>query len=785
MSNEIRYNDKGQEVPKKCPKCGSTVDIMIQGEPIYRCSNKDCKQFFGTVPCNVNESKNIFTSGDIARMDDKELNQALLKDATDPAKTMPWNSSLDIPYMRDNGMLGDVSSQYTMRSAAESDLEFVYQSELETVGENKNDPKVQKYIYKDAKESLGHTKIIVMDDADIGVYQAYETNYYGLREGKRDWWYLAHIYIKPEYRNLGIGSDIIKNDIKNHDKILLQVMKSNTRAKKLYESLGFVVDMENDHGGLVMRLDKSKPIQESFICEYEHAHLDKYKNDDPRFRRVMVPSDEAVKYLKEDPELSQYWEDLQKATNGEFLVDRETGEPIGHVFVHTNKKNKGFIFNLEVNPKYRRQGYGWILTDDAVCRFGGEDLTVDADNEPAIQLYLKYGFEIYKKGQWHYDPPKDEYWMKYKRDKSKSVTESLYIESFTDGKTMFHISKQSYLDGQIFKPRIPEYLGEYNPNDTDFENNTTPRVCVSPSIEGCFNAIYCAFFPQHPLPSDKLYVYTPEKPFREYKHKTNKEIIRDKDVYDANLTKEVWILEPVRMRLYGVIQLDQLKKVKQKKTVPTTSGEYDKRAYFNIKWHWLVTPKVAKSRKVEYDIMHVCKNLVSELRPYKYGLIKDGKLSIHDNSEKDFDKWRLSSVEDFERAGGGNCYDFTEWEDGYLKLYGVKCNKYFISATYKNKYATHTFIVVPFNNKFIYIERAFERIYNEIDGLKIFDKLNDIFDYILECMCEFENVPELNYLILEYSDATPNVGTPMKQFQEYIITNGDEVYSGTFKTRKD
>ena len=151
-----------------------------------------------------------------------------------------------------------LTDQYTMRNATNRDLEFVYQSELETVGENKDDPKVQRYIRNDAKKSLGHTKIIVMDHQDIGVYQAYETNYYGLREGKLDWWYLAHIYIKPDYRNKGIGSDIIKKDIDKHDKILLQVMKSNTRARKLYESFGFVVDMENNHGGLVMRLDKSR-----------------------------------------------------------------------------------------------------------------------------------------------------------------------------------------------------------------------------------------------------------------------------------------------------------------------------------------------------------------------------------------------------------------------------------------------------------------------------------------------------------------------------------------------
>ena len=203
----------------------------------------------------------------IARMDDKELNKELLYKENSPNKTVEWDTKIDIPYMRKHGMIPD--ADHTMRDATEKDLEFVTFSELETVGENKNDPKVIKYIKQDAKDSLGHTKIIVVNGEDVGVYQAYATNKWGLREGKKDWWYLAHIYIKPEYRGMGIGTNIIKKDIREHDKILLQVMKSNSRARKLYESLGFKFSQENDHGGIIMRYEKGKSIQESFMDEYE------------------------------------------------------------------------------------------------------------------------------------------------------------------------------------------------------------------------------------------------------------------------------------------------------------------------------------------------------------------------------------------------------------------------------------------------------------------------------------------------------------------------------------
>lgn len=49
--HEIEFkNDKGEEVPKVCPKCGSKVGVFLRGEPVFLCSNKDCGKYFGTVP---------------------------------------------------------------------------------------------------------------------------------------------------------------------------------------------------------------------------------------------------------------------------------------------------------------------------------------------------------------------------------------------------------------------------------------------------------------------------------------------------------------------------------------------------------------------------------------------------------------------------------------------------------------------------------------------------------------------------------------------------------------
>lgn len=49
-------NDKGETVPKVCPKCGAKVGTYLCGEPIFRCTNDKCKKFFGVLPFKSNEA---------------------------------------------------------------------------------------------------------------------------------------------------------------------------------------------------------------------------------------------------------------------------------------------------------------------------------------------------------------------------------------------------------------------------------------------------------------------------------------------------------------------------------------------------------------------------------------------------------------------------------------------------------------------------------------------------------------------------------------------------------
>lgn len=129
------------------------------------------------------------------------------------------------------------------------------------------------------------------------------------------------------------------------------------------------------------------------------------------WRIIRFPSAEAKKLLIKDSECKKYLNSLINNDVGEVIYNPDNNEIIGYVFVH-NKKDKGFIFNLIVKPKYRGQGFGKILIKDAINKFGGIDLTVKKKNDIAVNLYKKNGFKIVGNGN-----SEAEYYMKLSKKK--------------------------------------------------------------------------------------------------------------------------------------------------------------------------------------------------------------------------------------------------------------------------------------------------------------------------------------------------------------------------------
>ena len=67
-----------------------------------------------------------------------------------------------------------------------------------------------------------------------------------LLTNKDDGKLLDEIYLEEEYRNKGIGTDIIKNILNNNDIVYLWVYKENEGAVSLYKKLGFIIIEETE-----------------------------------------------------------------------------------------------------------------------------------------------------------------------------------------------------------------------------------------------------------------------------------------------------------------------------------------------------------------------------------------------------------------------------------------------------------------------------------------------------------------------------------------------------------
>ena len=77
-----RINDNGEIVPKRCPCCGSKIMVTIQGEPIYKCSNKKCGKFFGVLPFSNGLNEDVLS--ELISPEEVDLSSFKLKNELNP-----------------------------------------------------------------------------------------------------------------------------------------------------------------------------------------------------------------------------------------------------------------------------------------------------------------------------------------------------------------------------------------------------------------------------------------------------------------------------------------------------------------------------------------------------------------------------------------------------------------------------------------------------------------------------------------------------------------------------
>lgn len=132
---------------------------------------------------------------------------------------------------------------YELINSSNNDVERLIEYKERTINEYANDlseeekNRINNYVIDIVPRELVNYRNIVVDDKIIGCVLV--TN---IEDGKL----LDEIYIEEQFRNNGIGTDIIKNIIRENDIVYLWVYKENKQAISLYKKLGFNVIDETE-----------------------------------------------------------------------------------------------------------------------------------------------------------------------------------------------------------------------------------------------------------------------------------------------------------------------------------------------------------------------------------------------------------------------------------------------------------------------------------------------------------------------------------------------------------
>ena len=674
----------------------------------------------------------------IVRMDNKELNTSLLEKYNSMDMFVQWDPKLDIPYMKEHGMITDEDIDQTTNDLKQYVAEYY-------LGDGDDDDDAD---YEDSDPDdcyCESKKIINPNDSYLSKL---------ICEG----WKIAGTTTNNEYILIQEGYD----DISLHVSLVPATM--------------------ND----VLNMEK---------WEYE-CMKDVYPNRE-------IPESEVDK-LK-----AELHQDAIDSVHKTRMIQYD-GQTIGMLTAYKVLDDEfWFIAEIYLIEEYRGKGIAKYILKNEIDQHDKLILNVYQNNKHAIELYESLGFEITQDGDGRFI-------MELDKTKHKTIQEG-YWQDIKNGvnpkskKVWFHVSFDDKLDEKgPMVPRIPTWLEDikkdgYTTSDGKkthdleevmrdtgrYENYTTPRVCFSPSIEGALNSIINMWkLKNKDFPGKQLYVYVPEKPLSQYKHKTNKELIKDKEVFDAGTTGESWILEPVKVKFYGSIKIDKVKDNGRKHKVLTRPG-FEKETdnpmdnyigRFTYKWHWLIHPsilkqgeKYEKSEKKAQSPMEVCRDIVDELHEFKYGIVKNGKLSTGNNSIEDYNKYyKFMTLDEFEKYRGGICYDYVEWEESYLKDHGKSYKKYYLYADTKYN-DTHTFILVKNDKGFIYIESAFK----PIEGVYPVKNLQEALDIITKAMFKMNGNDKLDsfkYYVWEYK-GHPEYGSSIKQCDEFY-TKGEPIFEG-------
>ena len=134
--------------------------------------------------------------------------------------------------------------KYNLINATSNDIDYIKKSKLYDIFTYADDlPKdeimrINNYVDEHIPVEIKDYKIIMCSNDRVGCL---------LVTKKDDGVILDEIYLEEEYRNKGIGTEIIKNILKNNFIVYLWVYKKNNKAISLYKKMKFKIIDETEN----------------------------------------------------------------------------------------------------------------------------------------------------------------------------------------------------------------------------------------------------------------------------------------------------------------------------------------------------------------------------------------------------------------------------------------------------------------------------------------------------------------------------------------------------------
>ena len=161
------------------------------------------------------------------------------------------------------------------------------------------------------------------------------------------------------------------------------------------------------------------------------------------------------------------------------------------------------------------------------------------------------------------------------------------------------------------------------------------------------------------------------------------------------------------------------------------------------------------------------------LNKFGSGFVDKETGKLNNNMEADWEhEYHYLSPEEFERAKGGVCWDYAEYQFRVLKKSGYDVINFYLEFNDPMS-CNHTFTVVKFRGFYIYMESS----YKKIAGIYVTKHVCDIFTYILNSIMLNYNLKNVNYVIHSYP-GYDNYGCDVHTFMNHMVNEEKLIAKG-------